>query len=83
VFWSAEREREMCRKGSKYVRERERGSERRGVVICRCLECIEREMCCKCSKCFSEREREGERRGVVICKVLRVQTERERCVVSA
>jgi len=47
----------MCLKGSKYVRERERGSERRGVVIRRCLECIEREMCCKCSKCVNERER--------------------------
>ena len=73
----------MCRKGSKYVRERERGGERRVKVICRCLECIEREMCCKCSKCVKERERERERRGVVICKVLQVQTERERCVVSA
>ena len=57
AFWSAEREREMCCKGAKYVRERERGSERRGVVIRRCLECIEREMCCKSSKCVNERER--------------------------
>jgi len=73
----------MCRKGSKYVGERERESERSGVVICRCLECIEREVCCQCSKCVEERERERERRGVVICKVLQVQTERERCVVSA
>jgi hypothetical protein len=32
VFWSAEREREMCRKGSKYVREREREDRERDVL---------------------------------------------------
>jgi len=41
--------------------ERARGSGRRGVVICRCVECREREMCCKCSKYVNESEREREK----------------------
>ena len=49
--------------------ERARGSERRGVVILKCLECIEREreMCCKCLKYVREGEREREA-GVCFCK---------------
>jgi hypothetical protein len=39
IYIYTAREREMCCKCSKYVRE----SERRGVVILKCLECIERE----------------------------------------
>ena len=74
------REREMCCKCSKYVRESEREREE-GVVRCHCLKYTyiyiytarEREMCCKCSKYV----RESERRGVVILKCLEC-IERER-----
>ena len=56
--FSAERERVMCCKRLKCVRECEREQEE-GVVL-KCLECREREMCCKCLKYVRERERERE-----------------------
>jgi len=43
IYIYTAREREMSCKCSKYVIERARGSERRGVVILKCLDCIERE----------------------------------------
>jgi len=63
--------------------ERARGSERRGVVICRCVECRERERCAVSARNMLARAKGNERRGVVICTVLGVQRERERCAVSA
>ena len=62
--------------------ERARGSERRGVVICRCVECRERERCAVSARNMLARVKGSERRGVVICKVLGVQRERERFTLS-
>ena len=55
-----------------------RGSERRSVVIFRCVECRERERCSVSARNMLARAKGSERRGVVICKVLGVQRERER-----
>jgi len=60
-----------------------RGSERRRVVIYRCVEYRERERCSVSARNMLARAKGSERRGVVICKVLGVQRERERCAVSA
>jgi len=51
---------------------RAKGSERKGVVICRVFWSAEREreMYCKGSKYVKERERGSERRGVVIRRCL-------------
>ena len=58
---------------------RAKGSERRGVVFVKCLECREREieMRCKCLKYVKESRRGSERKGVVICRVF-WSAERER-----
>ena len=79
-----EREIEMRCKCLKYVKESRRGSERKGVVICRVFWSTEREreMCCKGSKYVRERERGSERRGVVIRRCLEC-IEREMCCKSS
>jgi len=67
----AQREREMCCKCLKYVRESGRGSQRMGVVICKVLSSAEREReRCAVSAQMLERARGSERRGVVICRCL-------------
>ena len=43
IYIYIQRERERCAVSARNMLERARGSERRGVVILKCLECIEKE----------------------------------------
>jgi len=43
IYIYIQRERERCAVSARNMLKRARGSERRGVVILKCLECIERE----------------------------------------
>ena len=79
IYIYTARERERCAISARNMLERAKGSERRGVVILKCLECIERERGALSVLEVCQRKREREREEGVV----QTARERERCAVSA